>query len=319
MNLERLNQLLLDVWKTRDRLGERIAQEAGPTDLSKRQCLLEKEIYETLVAKAGKILTLPVRIVVEGYRAVENDQARHTLYVDPLDGTASTARWRNTGILEHGLPITTVLSMAPNKLELKFGDFVAAAALDLNSGQQWLAMQNQGALTCSAADLQRKTLFRVKNYPRHSPRLACEFYRHINWATRLLVNQAVEWTDMPSSFMNILLAVLVETDCFFNNVVPEFSHEGQRGHELGAISVFARELGAYAIDTRTGQPLFESLFTFDGMTPCIVGVDRDTVEYYWTMIRENLDKPFESGMMRDVNRRSDQSMARQRWTHGTTP
>ena len=287
-----VSQILGAIYKMRLKLGPAIAQEAEPTNRGKRQSLLELEIYNLLLKllpRGLKRLSLKVRLNVEGWDPVilgKGDEINFDIWVDAVDGTASAARWIDSGVFTHGLPINTVVSISHAVDQPTFNDFFIGAAVDLHSGQQWIADLAYGAWTRKKHRSPEWTnLGGRRNYHRHNPRLACEFYRHANWATRLLVNQPVEWTDM-----NILLAVMGETDCFFNNVTPWLSNEGQRGHELGAIYVFVRKLGAYAIDTRTGEDLGKSAFTFDGMTPVIVGVDAATVRYYWDIVNDNLKK-----------------------------
>jgi hypothetical protein len=162
-----------------------------------------------------------------------------------------------------------------------------------------------------------KEFVKVPQYHQHSPLLAAEFYRLINRLTLFLVNQSVEWTDMHSSFLNILQVVLGKADCFFNNVLPHVSDEGQRGHELGAIMPFVKELGAYALDMRTGRPLAETPFTFDGMTPVMIGVDEKTVEYYRTMIATNLSLVTigsEASSVGDLIEKIVKAVPRERWS-----
>lgn len=291
MFLNPVKGVLRNIYEQKIGLGARFADEAGLTPGGKRQSLLEKRIYELLVQESAALWMDAFDICVENYPPISKPRTRYTMYVDPVDGTANTARWVSCGARQIGAAVATVLAIAPKKENLKFGDFTLGAGLDLRDGEYWIASKGEGAWT-GTTYLARDTRAVVpkKQYHRHSPLLGSEFYRHINWAARLLVNQAVEWADTASSFVNMLRVPLGETDCFFNNLLPEVSQEGQRGHELGAISVFIKELQGCALDTRTMKPLATSLFTFDSMTPVIIAVDKTTALYYWRMIQKNLNK-----------------------------
>lgn len=287
-----MHAVFQDAYARRSRLGKRIAEEVEKTSLGKRQSRLEKMVADMLPEALQRTGLKDFRLEVEGNPPVVVGTPEVQIFVDPVDGTANTARGIETGVREIISDVAMVVAIAPEKEDLRFGDFILGAGLDWRSGQEWIAIVGDGAYTASYGTpyVLKARLSPAKNYHRHNPLLACEFYRHANWATRLLVNQAVEWSDTASSFMNILRVPLGEVDCFFNNVVPGISREGQRGHELGAIMPFLREIQGYAVNTRTGWPLARTLFTFDGMTPVIIGVDQDTVLYYQGIIEKNLNR-----------------------------
>jgi fructose-1,6-bisphosphatase/inositol monophosphatase family enzyme len=283
--------ILQDVYGRRLRLGSRIAEEVERTGTGKRQSRLEKMVYDMLPEALRRAGVRNFSLAVEGYQEITVGQPTMRIFVDPEDGTSNTARGIETGARDIISDFAIFVAIAPEKEDLRFGDFLLGAGLDWRSGQTWIAARGLGAFTFLYGEVVRRRLVPKRHYHRHNPLLACEFYRHVNWATRLLINHAVEWSDMASSFMNILRVPLGEVDCFFNNVVPAVSTEGQRGHELGAIAPFLSELQGYAIDTRTGNSLLESPFTFNGGTPVIVGVDQRTAEYYREMVEHNLNRP----------------------------
>lgn len=317
-DLRRVARSILQfAYKTRLNLGDKFAEEhEEPTAQGKRQSRLEHAIWKLV---KGLKYGFGFRVHVEGYEPFWPGGRReeYTFYIDPQDGTANAARWQACGNRQIAESMTTVVAVAPNKADLKFGDFVVGGGLDLRNGQIWLAGKGLGVQTepwnpnplfSFLSYRQPREVIRKVQHHRHSPLLACEFYRYANWVTRLLINQNVEWADTASSFMNILRVPLGEVDCFFNNPLALSTQigdkeviEGQRGHELGAIAVCCQELGAYAIDTRTGKSLQESPFTFDGMTPVIVGVNQQTVEYYRSMIENNAAKLIKlNGVAMDV-------------------
>ena len=294
-----LTEILGELFLVKETLGPNFTREAPLTDLGKRQTVLEQAVYDGLRTLISKIDT-GVELFIEGYNPVVNDPEKaieYTWYVDPLDGTANTCRWHDVGARKIGSDFSLVFSLMPLLNHIPtFGDVMIGAGLDWRTGQFWIAQTSVGAFTGWANNpASLRPLKRQTQYHRHSPLLACEFYRHVNWVTRLLANQPVEWSDLASSFINILRVPLGETDCFFNNIIPEISQEGQRGHELGAIMPFITTMGGYAIDMRTGGSLANSPFTFDGMTPVIIGVDRETVCYYWEMMETNKNRLIEFG------------------------
>lgn len=315
--LATVRELLDDVWSLRANFEDQITEEVEPTDLGKRQTLFEKNVAEILKYCKPKV---PVEIIVEGNKPISpsGEEPEFRWYIDPMDGTNNTCRWQDVNARQVPSDFAFVVSVLPVKDNPTFGDVLIGAGLDLRTGQRWIAKTGGVAFTIGIftdmADGKKDSILEKlepnPQYHNHSPLLACEFYRHINWATRLLVNQAVEWSDMASSFINILRVPLGEVDCFFNNVIPDLSEEGQRGHELAAVMPFIKELGAYAIDTRTGESLEHTPFTFDGMTPVIIGVDKATVEYYWTMIQGNLATPG----IRDHIGTIHTAMGTQRWS-----
>ena len=292
--------ILQFAYEIRKNLGDTFAEEhEEQTAQGKRQSRLEYAIWKLV---KGLKYGFGFRVVMEGYEYfwLSGRREEYTFYIDPEDGTANTARWQACGNRQIGESVATVIAVAPNKADLKYGDFLVGAGLDLRNGQKWLAGKGLGVQTEPwnphplFSHQEPTKVVRKAQYHRHSPLLACEFYRQANWAVRLLINQTVEWADTASSFTNILRVPLGEVDCFFNNplalktrIREEEVTEGQRGHELGAITVFCEELGGYIIDARTGRPLKDSSFIFDGMTPVIVGVNQDTVEYYQDMMTEN--------------------------------
>ncbi|MBI4054063.1 MAG: hypothetical protein HY397_01905 [Candidatus Doudnabacteria bacterium] len=295
-----MKELLLDLLgrasQLREHLGSRWCEEVQWSDLGKRQTRFER-CFSQLLFSNTQLGGLGAIVEVEGWkpRVLGLHAPQYELFVDPMDGTANTCRWQDTGSRLIGSDVTAVIAVAPYERArpLLFADFFAAGAVDLRSAegenQIWVAEKGRGAWTAANPKATLAPMTPGRNYHRHSPLVACEFFRHVNWATRLLVNQAIEWSDMASSFMNMLRVALGEADCYINNVLPEYSSEGQRGHELGALMPFLSELQGCALDARNRRPLGESRFTFDGMTPVIIGVDRETVDYYLGLINQSLE------------------------------
>ncbi len=285
-----LIDVLTKIHSTRFLLGDRAAEEVQPTARGKRQSRLEEGIISLLFMETGERgLLHGLNVVAEGNDPIKFPGAAHTMYVDPVDGTAGFARSIESGV-ETSDP-ATVISIVSNREVVTFGEVVASGGLNLRSGQMWIAADGEGALVGQAqTGWTFARIEPIRLYNRHSPLLASEFYRLINRLTMFLINQPVEWSDFHSSFLNILQVPLGKADCFFNNVLPDVSNEGQRGHELGAIMPFLKEVQGYAMDTHTMRPLEETPFTFDGMTPVVIGVDKATIRYYWKMIQENLYK-----------------------------
>ncbi len=65
-------------------------------------------------------------------------------------------------------------------------------------------------------------------------------------------------------------------------------------------------------------------FTFDGMTPVMIGVDEDTVKYYKEMMEENLEQEIQiyPGLaikLRDLIPAIHNGIGTQRWSHRDLP
>lgn len=283
-------ELLTKLYRLRVHLGSSFTTPGKPSDDGKQQTRFESDGYELL--KKRLMRTPGIQLTVEGYQPVTGPGSlKYQLFVDTMDGTSNTCRWNDSDAREIGESVTTVISAAPARTHLHFGDIEVGAGLDLRNGQIWIARRGKGAFTFRYGVRGGDGLIGKRNYHKHSPLIACEFYRHSNWVARLLLNQCVEWADTASSFMNILRVPLGETDLFINNPFPEISDEGQRGHELGAIMPFLSEIQGIAVSAKSGDHIEELPFTFDGMTPVMVAVDVETLDYYDKIMKDALRKP----------------------------
>lgn len=265
-------------------LGSLAAEEVEPTPTGKRQSQLESEIVAFLKDFVGGFYALQA----EDYDPITPEGAEFAFWSDPVDGTAGLARGIDSDV--QASDAASVICVTPNRGALTFGDVIAAGGINLRSGQIWVAEIGAGAWRCSGEESLTR-IEPVRLYHKHSPLLASGFGYPINCLTLGVINQVVEYSDLHSSWMAIMQVCLGKADCYLNNVLPDICEFGQRGHELAAVMPFVYELGGYAMDVRTQRPLVETPFTFDGMTPVIIGVDQATVEYYWSMIQENLARP----------------------------
>lgn len=269
--------------------GLSIGKEVERTDGNKRQVLLGKWVREFMIA-ALHVEHIPFTIEFEGWKplmvcAPEGKTPILDIRVDPLDGTASLARLSRTQARMLSHDFAAVVTIAPFKDDLCFKDLLAAGVLNFGSGQRWMAVAGEGVRIVDPdvrGEFRRYQKPERPNCDMHALRIHVEHFRRVNGLARWLLPYHIENVDMPSSALNILLAALGEGDIFMNNPLPSLDggFEGQRGHELGIGYVFCREVGGRAIDTRTGNDLGETPYTFDGMTPVILGAYPEVVEKY---------------------------------------
>ncbi len=270
------------------------ASEVERTDLGKRQSRFEHDVHRLLVTVAGDFPTV-LRVEVEGYKHFGPADAPWVLCVDPVDGTAGDARLNGIGGLSTGLPVSTVVAIRRNVQNPTFADVHYAGILELGIGRIFVAGP-EGAFYGSERGLQ--PLVRRPQYNVHSPAIATEIARRSNAFLRFLVPYGVypeQFADSHSSAIVMLWSLLGYCDMYWNAELPGIKGSGQRGHELGAVAVFARALGACAFTTVTyelqviiAMPLDYAPYTFDGQTSVVMGVDEAIVKHYLGLVNASL-------------------------------
>lgn len=255
------------------------AEEVAATTLGKRQNKLEAELDRVATEFC---LANNYNLETEGKEPVLVPKAQFKVYLDPVDGTSGLARTVATDF--HSSDSALMAVIMPVQESLKFGDAAGALIINLRSGQSFLAAADQVLKSNWGEDW--RPYARAPQYHRHTPLLGSDFNRRINRvALGLLIPHEVGWSDIHSSGLNMLQAVIGKVDCVINNPCPRISVEGQRGHELAAMMPFVKILGAVSLDLRTGKSLADTPFTFDGMTPSLVAIDKATADYYLNLIQ----------------------------------
>ena len=130
------------------------------------------------------------------------------------------------------------------------------------------------------------------------PKVACEMRRASSFIRFLLPFEVYPEfvSDSHSSASVMLWALRGYNDSWFNFNLPGLTGAGQRGHELGAMAVFARAMGAAAFwvkvetDQLTLHSLDEAPYIFDGQTSVVMGPDEKIVRYYVNLINSGLRK-----------------------------
>lgn len=286
--------VLHDVLALRRNLGADAVREVERTPLGKRQSLFEKEVVQSVLAglPSGAVLH------AEGYDIIGPDDSEWTVGLDPVDGTAGDARFGGVGCLASGLPVSSVLAIRRTSPHPTFGSMKYAGILNLRDGQIFWASSDAAF---EARDGKTRRLARSAQHNRHAPAIACEIARRANAFLRFLIPYGPLYpeiySDSNSSAIAMLWALTGYCDLWWNANLPGIAGAGQRGHELGAIAVFARALGAYAVTTaaRNGQvvvegPLDGAPYTFDGQTSVILGVDEKIVSHYLGLVNASLAK-----------------------------
>lgn len=137
------------------------------------------------------------------------------------------------------------------------------------------------------------------------PAVGWEIARRANSFLRFLIPYGVYpemVADSHSSASVMLWALQGYIDAWFNFNLPGINGAGQRGHELGAIAVFARAMGACALQTKVdgnqvvvAGNLDDAPYTFDDQTSVILGPDRRIVEHYLGLINAGLSRDITLG------------------------
>lgn len=278
----------------RGELSDRATSPGKSSSLGKRQSLFEEKAVELIL----DILPAQTIIEAEGYSAFEVKDAEWVIELDPTDGTAGDARLGEINSLVRGLPVTCVISVRKNVSNPTFESVRYAGILNLRDNQMFLANESEAFTFDSQKN--RVTLHPTKQYNIHAPAIATEAARRANAFLRYLIPYGIYpevFADSHSSAMVMLWSLLGYGDLYFNAELPGIEGAGQRGHELGAIAVFARVLNSYAVRTTTTENqiiivglLDEAPYTFDGQTSVIVGVDERIVDHYLSYINAGLKR-----------------------------
>ncbi len=292
--MDTVNSWLFDVmtalWQKRCDLGAEAAAEALPTDERKRQTKFE---LEAVFFMRQRLLPHAV-LQAEGWK-FHQSAAQQIVGFDPTDGTAGDARFRGIGTLRQGLPVSLVISVRDNIDNSTFASVTHAGILDLRTGQLFVAAPDRVLTYVNGKEQQ---LQRTLQYNVHAPTVATEIARRALAPLRFLIPYKVYpemYSDSNSSAMVMLWALLGYCDVWFNCTLPGIEGAGQRGHELGALAVFARTLGACAWYTavQDGQIVVlgsvdNAPYTFDGQTSVILGVDERIVDHYVQLLNKSL-------------------------------
>lgn len=293
--------MLMNLGSLRRDLGQCATIQGEESDLGKRQTLFEN----LAVATIKKLCPGDVRIEAEGSNPIGPDDAKWILGVDPTDGTAGDVRSHGAGVV-NGLPVTAVLAVRENVPNPTFSSVKCAGILDLRYGDISVASERTnfggGFYPLLSSNQYHKINFikQKLQYNDHAPAIATEIARRANSFLRFLIPYGLYpevFADSNSSAMVMLWALQGYCDAWLNFNLPGITGAGQRGHELGAISVFARSMSACAVQTKVENdqvvvvgPLNDAPYTFDGQTEVILGVDRKVVDHYLNLINVGLRK-----------------------------
>lgn len=284
----------------RERLGKKATDSGTASDLGKRQTRFEDEAV-VLVKKVLPTRSVSVRLEAEGYNPVGPENAEWVIGLDPTDGTAGDARRGGAGI-SSSLPVSCVLAVRRNIPNPTFASVEYAGILDLHGGDTFYAGPD-GAEKLSG--LTANYLTCRAQYNIHMPAVGWEIARRANSFLRFLIPYGVYpemVADSHSSASVMLWALQGYIDAWFNFNLPGINGAGQRGHELGAIAVFARAMGACALQTKVdgnqvvvAGNLDDAPYTFDDQTSVILGPDRRIVEHYLGLINAGLSRDITLG------------------------
>ncbi|MDP3696696.1 MAG: hypothetical protein Q8R55_01535 [Candidatus Taylorbacteria bacterium] len=277
----------------RRRLGERATSPGPASDLGKRQTLFEHEAVMFVRERMDRF-PQTVRLEAEGYNPVGPEDAEWIIGFDPTDGTAGDARQGGTGIY-NGLPVSCVLAVRRNVPNPTFASVEYAGILDLHHGDIFVAEP-------ANTEVKVERMSCRPQYNIHAPAVGWEIARRANAFLRFLIPYGVYpemVADSHSSASVMLWALQGYIDAWLNFNLPGIEGAGQRGHELGAIAVFARAMGACAVQTKVegnqvviAGNLDDAPYTFDGQTSVILGPDRKIVDHYLGLIN--------AGLLRDI-------------------
>ncbi len=292
-----LRTKLRDLRDMRVEMGRRATEPGKMSDLEKRQTLFESEAVEFL--KSG--LEPDMILEAEGYNPVGPRDAKWIVGVDPTDGTAGDARSAGAMVINH-LPVSAVMSLRKNIPNPTFASVVCAGMIDLsnNVGEIFLADDKLAYIPGQFSVMEP-----ISQYNIHAPAVATEIARRANSFLRFLIPYGIypeTISDSHSSAMVMLWVLRGYIDLYWNSNLPGISGAGQRGYELGAMSVFARAMGACALQTKVEDnqvvvagPLDDAPYTFDGQTPVILGPNRKIVDHYLGLINGSLKREINFG------------------------
>lgn len=301
-----LENRLLALGRLRSIFADQATLSGGLTDLNKRQTKFEG----VAVYHIQEWLPSYWRLEAEGYKPIGSENAEWIVGFDPTDGTAGDVRSFNAGI-RGALPVSAVISMRRGEVKNPtFASVEYAGIIDFRGREIFLAGPG-GAFVMGVDGLGEKPLRCIPQYNIHNPAIAWEIARRANALLRFLIPYGIypeTFSDSHSSALVMLWALRGYCDAYLNFNLPGVSGAGQRGHELGALAVFARAMGGVAVQTKVAGdqvmiagPVDDALYTFDGQTSVILGVDRPIVDHYLTLIN--------NGLARRVTLRNDEMVA----------
>lgn len=273
-------------------LGDSATEPGQFSTRGKRQTRFEAEF----TARLYKMLPGHTILEIEGYEPQGPEDALWTISVDPTDGTAGDVRSAGVGVRD-GLPVSAVIAIRRNKPNATFASVERAGLLNLRTGEIVIAGP-RGAFV-EDEFMARRPLPKAIQYNKHAPEVSCAMYRcnaFIRWLIPYGPAYPEQFSDSHASASVMLWALQGYCDAWFNFNLPGMTEAGQKGHELGAMAVFARALGSAAFAARSvdGQiqlsPLENEPYTFDGQTGVVLGPDEKIVSHYISLINESLAK-----------------------------
>ena len=281
----------------RRELGEAATSPGPASDLGKRQTVFEHEAVMFVRERMDRF-PQTVRLEAEGYNPVGPEDAEWIIGFDPTDGTAGDARQGGAGI-SSGLPVSCVIAVRRNIPNPTFASVEYAGVLDLHNGDIFVAGPDGAErLFHTNTEVKVERMSCHPQYNVHAPAVGWEIARRANAFLRFLIPYGIYpemVADSHSSASVMLWALRGYIDVWLNFNLPDIEGAGQRGHELGAIAVFARAMGACAVQTKVegNQVVIAGLlddapYLFDGQTSVILGPDRRIVDHYLGLINDSL-------------------------------
>lgn len=295
MNALEFRQYIFAIRELRASLGESAGTELEEkTNLGKRQNRFERDVVE-MTFRRFPHLNVQAESILPSWGERELKEGEFVLCLDQVDGTAGDVRTTGAKV-QTGLPISSVVALREHRKNPTFASVIRAGLLDLRDDTIYLAGP-EGADVIDKRGVRH--LKRTPQYNRHVPMVAIENARRANAFHSFLIPYGVYGvvSDQYSSATNMLWSLMGCHDVWLNFNPPGLTGAGQRGHELSAMAVFARQLRAcaYEIGAEGDQmtllrPLDEATYTFDGQTSVIMGVDEGIVRHYLDLINTSLRK-----------------------------
>ena len=294
-----VREALCALRETRIINGKRGVSPGDESDLGKRQTVFENSAVRII----RELLPPNTALEAEGYQIVNpaTGDIRWIVEFDPTDGTAGDVRSRGVNCFgsDNGLPVSCVLSVRENVPNPTFASVKHSGILSLHDWHIFWASDDGAFLeTGTINNRSGLRLVGIPQYNLHAPAIACEVTRRANAFLRFLVPYGVYpevFADSHSSAVIMLWSLLGYCDLYWNANLPNVAGAGQRGHELGAIAVFARAMKSYAVQTAIegNQIVFagdldNAPYTFDGQTSVILGVDEHIVHHYLDLVNSGL-------------------------------
>lgn len=288
----------------RHNLGARATSQGTASDLGKRQTVFEHEAV-MFVRERMERFPQRVRLEAEGYNPVGSEDAEWILGLDPTDGTAGDARMGGSEVFS-GLPVSCVLAVRRNVPNPTFASVEYAGILDLHNDDTFsVGLDSAEKLFHANGHVDVKRMSCHPQYNVHAPAVGWEIARRASSFLRFMIPYGVYpemVADSHSSASVMLWALQGYIDAWLNFNLPGITGAGQRGHELGAIAVFARAMGACALQIKVegnqvviAGPLDDAPYTFDEQTSVALGPDRRIVEHYLGLINDGLSREITLG------------------------